>query len=84
MKPLTRRQKEILRMVASGHTSGQTGHRLGISRGTVDRHLHTIYRQLGAHDRTHAVAIAIYHGHITLPELAAIADTHDQPREHAA
>ncbi|MGW9397295.1 LuxR C-terminal-related transcriptional regulator [Streptomyces sp. NPDC055642] len=80
MTRLTRRQKEVLRMVAAGCTSGQAGHRLGVSRGTIDRHLTTIYRQLGAHDRAHAVALAIYHGHITLPELAAIADTHRQER----
>ncbi|MFJ3984377.1 LuxR C-terminal-related transcriptional regulator [Streptomyces fungicidicus] len=78
MKPLTRRQREVLRMVASGYTSAQAGNRLGVARATIDRHLADVYRQLGANDRSHAVALAIYYGHITLPELAAIAGVHTQ------
>ncbi|MFD5294746.1 helix-turn-helix transcriptional regulator [Streptomyces mutabilis] len=73
MRDLTARQRQVLRMIAAGHTSGQIGTRLGIHRTTVDRHLGDIYRQLGANDRSHAVALAIYHGHITLADLSAIA-----------
>ncbi|WHM30257.1 helix-turn-helix transcriptional regulator [Streptomyces sp. BPPL-273] len=82
MSGLTVRQRQVLRMVAAGYTSAQIGSRLGIHRNTVDRHLGEIYRQIGARDRGNAVALAIYHGHITLADLAAIADNH--PREAAA
>lgn len=84
MRPPTARQREVLRLVASGHTSSQVGRRLGIHRNTVDRHLGEIYKLLGAHDRAHAVALAIYHGHLTLAELAGIAAAANQKQEQAA
>lgn len=70
---LTLRQRQVLNLVAAGHTSAQIGRQFGIAGPSVQRHLHEIYRQLGAHDRAHAVALAIHHGHITLAELARIA-----------
>jgi len=70
---LTVRQREVLRLAAAGCTSTQTGSRLGINAKTVARHLAEVYKTLGAQDRAHAVALAIFHGHITLAELAAIA-----------
>ncbi|MFD9463495.1 helix-turn-helix domain-containing protein [Streptomyces sp. NPDC060027] len=73
MSALTARQRQVLRLTAAGYTSTQTGHRLGIDARTVSRHLGEAYKTLGAHDRAHAVALAIHHGHITLAELAAIA-----------
>lgn len=83
MRGLTVRQRQVLLLAAAGHTSEQAGRRLGIHRQTVDRHLGEAYRLLGAHDRTHAVVLAIYHGHITLADLTAIA-TANQSREQAA
>lgn len=79
MRRLTARQREVLRLAAAGYTSAQAGHRLGIHRNTVDRHLGEIYKTLGAHDRAHAVALAIWRGDISLEDLAAIAN-----KEHAA
>jgi DNA-binding CsgD family transcriptional regulator len=73
VKTLTLRQRQVLNLVAAGHTSAQIGRQFGIAGPSVQRHLHEIYRQLGAHDRAHAVALAIHHGHITLAELARIA-----------
>ncbi|MFE2297953.1 helix-turn-helix transcriptional regulator [Streptomyces sp. NPDC059445] len=70
---LTLRQRQVLNLVAAGHTSTQIGRQLGIGATTVQRHLHNIYDELGAHDRAHAVALAIHYGHITLAELARIA-----------
>lgn len=56
---LTTRQQQILRLVANGHSNKAIGHALSIEPTTVQRHLHTIYRKLGAADRANAVAIAL-------------------------
>jgi hypothetical protein len=40
---LTPRQKDLLRLVAAGHTNSQIARRLGISEGTVRTHLENIY-----------------------------------------
>jgi hypothetical protein len=42
---------------ASGHTNRQIARDLGLSEGTVRKHLENIYRQLGAQSRTQAVFI---------------------------
>ncbi|MER6350599.1 helix-turn-helix transcriptional regulator [Streptomyces sp. NPDC001634] len=70
---LTARQREVLRLTAAGHTSAQVARRLGINPTTVARHLGEIYKTLGANDRAHAVALAIWRGDITLADLAHIA-----------
>src|SRR5262249_28616887 len=43
---LTRRQWEVLRLAADGHTNAQIAHRLGVSEGTVRIHLQNIYVRL--------------------------------------
>ena len=55
---LTPRQKNLLRLVAAGHTNTQIARRLGISEGTVRTHLETIYERLGVSSRTAAVTRA--------------------------
>ena len=55
---LSVREKEILRMVASGYTSAEVGSRLTISGMMVDTHLRNIYRKLQMRTRTQAVHIA--------------------------
>jgi DNA-binding CsgD family transcriptional regulator len=55
---LTRRQTQVLALVARGDTDIQVGRRLGISPRTVDKHLEHIYRALGVATRTAAVARA--------------------------
>lgn len=69
---LSARQREVLRLVASGRTAVQIGRVLCIEHTTVNRHLADMYRILGAQDRAHAVALAIWRGDITLADLAAI------------
>jgi DNA-binding NarL/FixJ family response regulator len=53
--PLTPRQKDLLCLVAAGHTNSQIARRLGISEGTVRTHLENIYDRLGVSNRTTAV-----------------------------
>jgi len=52
---LSRRQSEILAMVAEGLANKQIAHRLGIAEGTVKAHIHAIFRALGVTNRTQAV-----------------------------
>ncbi len=55
---LTRRQWELLRLVAAGHTNAQIARRLGVSEGTVRKHLENIYGRLHVSSRTAAVTRA--------------------------
>jgi DNA-binding CsgD family transcriptional regulator len=62
---LTPRQRELLRLVAAGHTNTQIARRLGVSEGTVRTHLENIYERLQVSSRTAAVTRAF-------PDRAAI------------
>ena len=55
---LTARQNDLLRLLAAGHTNAQIARRLGISEGTVRKHLENIYDRLGVSSRTAAVTRA--------------------------
>ena len=52
---LTPRQKDLLHLLAAGHTNTQIARRLGISEGTVRTHLENIYEKLHVSSRTAAV-----------------------------
>jgi len=53
--PLTARELAILNLMADGLIAAAIARRLGISRGTVSKHIDHLYRKLGTHDRTSAV-----------------------------
>jgi DNA-binding CsgD family transcriptional regulator len=55
---LTRRELEVLRLVAGGLRNAQIAERLVLSRKTVDHHVSAILRKLSAATRTEAVATA--------------------------
>jgi DNA-binding CsgD family transcriptional regulator len=55
---LTRREREVLALVAEGMTNAEIGVRLWISAGTVRRHLENAYAKLEVHTRTAAVRAA--------------------------
>jgi DNA-binding CsgD family transcriptional regulator len=55
---LTPRHWELLDLVAAGHTNAQIGRRLGVSEGTVRKHLENIYTRLQVSSRTAAVTRA--------------------------
>lgn len=59
---LSVREKEILRLVASGYTSNEVGARLLISSMTVNTHLRNIYRKLQVRTRAQAVRFASLRG----------------------
>jgi len=52
---LTRRERQVLDIVAEGKTNHQVAEALRISDGTVRRHLENAYAKLGVHTRTAAV-----------------------------
>jgi DNA-binding CsgD family transcriptional regulator len=55
---LTPRQWELLNLVAAGHSNTQIARRLGLSPGTVRKHLENIYGRLQVSSRTAALARA--------------------------
>jgi DNA-binding NarL/FixJ family response regulator len=61
-RSLTEREREILRLLASGFTNGQIATALHLATGTVKNHVSTILQKLGARDRTRAVLLALEHG----------------------
>ncbi len=61
---LTRRQRQILQLLADGHSTADAAHRLHLSAETVRTHTKATLGRLGARDRAHAVAIAFRTGMI--------------------
>ena len=55
VEPLSERELEILRLVATGASNREIAGNLFISEGTVKNHLTSILGKLGARDRTQAV-----------------------------
>jgi DNA-binding NarL/FixJ family response regulator len=55
---LTRREREVLHLLAEGLKQKEIGSRLFISEKTVGSHVQHIFSKLGVHNRTHAVALA--------------------------
>ena len=56
---LTKRQREILQLLANGESTTVAARELGLSEETVKTHIKTALARLGARNRTHAVAIAL-------------------------
>jgi predicted ATPase/DNA-binding CsgD family transcriptional regulator len=59
---LTKRETEVLEMVAAGNMNKEIASRLHISVATVERHLANIYAKIGARGRVEAAAFAITSG----------------------
>jgi len=58
VKPLSKREFEVLQFIAEGRTAEYVGKRLGITTDTVRTHVNHILRKLDARDRAHAVTRA--------------------------
>ncbi len=56
---LTRRQREILQLLANGESTTVAARELDLSEETVKSHMKNALARLGAKNRTHAVAIAL-------------------------
>ncbi len=55
MEQLTKREQEILALLAKGYLYKEIADQLGISMSTVRAHLHTVYEKLHVQSRTQAV-----------------------------
>lgn len=63
---ITKREEEVLQLVADGLSTPEVAAALYISQKTVKNHLAAIYQKLDARDRTQAVVRAVRMGIITL------------------
>ena len=61
---LTKRELEVLKLVAEGYTNIQIGETLSISERTVRFHMEKILAKLGVSNRTQTVAVATQRGWI--------------------
>jgi two-component system NarL family response regulator len=61
-KTLTRREQEILALIAQGKTNQEIADQLYITPGTVRVHVHAILHKLGVQDRTQAAIAALQKG----------------------
>jgi DNA-binding NarL/FixJ family response regulator len=64
-EPLTRRENDVLHLLAEGCCNKMIARRLGIGQGTVKTHLRSLMAKLGVHARTQAVIVATERGLIT-------------------
>ena len=62
------REREILTLAAAGQTSKEIAAVLGIAKITVDIYVGTILTKMGALNRNQAIAKAIVHNLIQLPD----------------
>jgi DNA-binding CsgD family transcriptional regulator len=60
--PLTEREREILRLVASGLQNKEIADKLGLSTATVRNHIHNLLEKLGVHSKLEAVSLAFRQG----------------------
>ena len=65
---LTRRELEILQLVAEGHSNTQLAKMLWVTEQTVKFHLSNVYRKLDVANRTEASRWAQLHGLLTSPQ----------------
>ncbi len=64
--PLTPRQLEVVRMLATGSTNKEIARAIGVGERTVKYHIAGIFERLGAGNRTEAVSIALRLGLVQL------------------
>ncbi len=63
---VTKREEEVLQLIADGCSTPEVAERLYISQKTVKNHLASIYQKLDARDRTQAVLAAVRMGIVHL------------------
>jgi DNA-binding NarL/FixJ family response regulator len=62
--PLTRREIDVLRLMAGGYSNREISRAIGTAEGTVKNHASSILSKLGVRDRTRAVLKALELGYI--------------------
>jgi DNA-binding NarL/FixJ family response regulator len=78
---LTPREREVLQLIAEGHTNKGIAQRLQISLKTVERHRTSLMDKLEVHNLAELVQAAVRHGLVFLNEKpAAAGPSHSSPR----
>jgi DNA-binding NarL/FixJ family response regulator len=65
---LTRREAEVVRLMAGGYSNKEIAHALGTAEGTIKNHVSSILAKFGVRDRTRAVLKALEAGVLHGPE----------------
>jgi DNA-binding CsgD family transcriptional regulator len=63
---LTRREHDVLALLARGFSNKRIGERLGISEHTAKFHVGSVLAKLGAATRAEAVALGVRRGYVVL------------------
>lgn len=83
LEGLTARQREVLGLVARGHSSKEIGRALGVSPKTIDRHVEVINQRLGMDSRSASARLYIdwtsAHGEELPLGMAALAISATEP-----
>jgi DNA-binding NarL/FixJ family response regulator len=69
---LTRRELEILRLMAEGHSNTDLAKMLWVTEKTVKFHLSNVYRKLGVSNRTEAGRWAQLNGLLRTPDHSSV------------
>jgi DNA-binding NarL/FixJ family response regulator len=64
---LTRRERDVVRLVADGRSNDEIGVSLGISTKTVEGHLRRLFDRLGVQSRTELATRAVREGWLEVP-----------------
>jgi len=64
---LSDREVDVLKLIAGGNSNKRVAAHLAITEETVKGHVKNILGKLGAHDRTHAVTLALTRGILPFP-----------------
>jgi DNA-binding NarL/FixJ family response regulator len=64
---LTRRERDVVRLVADGRSNDEIGASLGISTKTVEGHLRRLFERLGVQSRTELATRAVREGWLEVP-----------------
>jgi DNA-binding NarL/FixJ family response regulator len=67
---LTRREREVLALLADGHTTQEVSQALSISVMTVQSHVKNVLAKLGVHSKVEAIRFAWRSGALTMPASA--------------
>jgi DNA-binding NarL/FixJ family response regulator len=62
IEQLTRREREVLELIALGHSNKRIALELGVAEKTVKTHVGHLLAKLGVSDRTQAALFAVAHG----------------------
>ena len=62
VEPLTEREREVVALLAEGHSNPEIARRLHLAPGTVRNYVSVILQKLGVSDRTQAAIVALRRG----------------------